>query len=155
MPDVEPRLKEKVECPCGACGRFGTPGGRIGHVRGCGCPRCRGRRNRRKGLEKQRVARKALGIAPQKFGDANEERWADAYFANEVKAGKQVGPVANWWLRVEAQVLSNEADFGDRRRPVRAVAMPEGWSDGLVVVRLSTWQTRIGPAIDEYYGTTA
>ncbi|HEV2928430.1 MAG TPA: hypothetical protein VGW74_07045 [Propionibacteriaceae bacterium] len=147
-------------CTLDACDLFGTLGrpdrdGRR-HVRGCGCPVCRGRRNRRSGQRKQRVARKALGVASQKFSDANEETWADQHFANEVKSGKQCGPVANWWRRVEAQVLANEADHGDRHRPVRAVAMPEGWgSDGLVVVRLSTWRDQIGPALDEFYGSTS
>lgn len=162
-------LKDKAHCECGHpecvdgmgnAGMFGALGrpdrnGRR-HARGCPCPSCRGRRNRRSGLSKQREARKALGVAPQKYGDTHEERWADTQFANEVKSGKQCGPVANWWRRVEAQVLANEADHGDRRRPVRAVAMPEGWgSDGLVVVRLSTWRDQIGPALDEFYGSAS
>lgn len=122
--DVEPNFRENVGdcegnrdrcnaegCPkYGSLGRAARDGGR--RVKGCGDPVAIGRRNRRSGLEKQSKARKALGIAPQKFGDANEERWVDAYFANEVKAGRQVGPVLNWWLRVEAQVLSNEATHG-------------------------------------------
>jgi hypothetical protein len=156
---VEPNFRAVDDCGCG-CGAFGTlrtrpwANGVVCVKRGCPCPRCRGKRNRQQGLRKQTVARKALGVAPQKFGDANEERWSDAYFANEVKAGKQVGPLLNWWRRVEAQVLSNEATFGDRRRPVRAVAMPEGWGqDGLVVVKLSTWREHIGPALDEFYGS--
>ncbi len=154
-------LKSKADCGCG-CGLFGTlkaPNrGGVQCVRGCSsCPSCRGKNNRRKGLRKQTEARKALGVAPTKFGDSNEERWVDAHFANEVKAGKQVGPVVNWWRRVEAQVLANEADHGDRRRPVRAVAMPEGWpkGEGLVVVRLSTWREQIGPALDEFYGSAS
>lgn len=150
--------KGSCECDLDACelfGRLGKPDkeGRR-HVRLCKCRGCGGRRNRTSGLKKQRVARKALGVPPQKFGDSNEERWADVHFANEVKSGKQCGPVANWWRRVEAQVLANEADHGDRRRPVRAVAMPEGWgSDGLVVVRLSTWREQVAPALDEFYGS--
>lgn len=125
------------------------------HPRGCSCRPCIGRRNRRSGLAKQRVARKALGIEPNKFGDSHEERWADQLFANEVKSGKQCGPVANWWRRVEAQVLANEASHGDRRRPVRAVAMPSDWSDGLVVVRLSAWREVVLPALEEFYGGAA
>lgn len=158
--NVEPNLKLKAQCECGldSCDLYGTLGrpDRTGlrHVRGCQCNHCRGKRNRTKGLTKQRAARKMLGVAPtSKFGDANEERWQDAHFANEVKSGKQVGPVLNWWRRVEAQVLATEADFGDRRRPVRAVAMPDGWGrDGLVVIRLSTWNTQVAPALDEFYG---
>ncbi len=158
MVDVTPMMKVKDPCPCGhaRCSKFGTPlAGKRGHVRGCPCPQCMGARNRKKGHAAQNVAQKALGVPRRKWGDTHEERWEDAYFANEVKAGAQVGPVKNWWRRVEAQVLHAEADFGDRRRSVRAVAMPDDFGgDGLVVVRLSTWQQHIGPALDEFYGTT-
>lgn len=157
-----PNLKAKADCECGleSCTLFGTLGrpdrNGLRHVRGCGCNGCRGRRNRRSGLRKQNTARKALGVVGQKFGDTNEERWADQLFANEVKSGKQCGPLANWWRKVEGQVLANEADHGDRRRPVRAVAMPEGWGDdGIVAVRLSTWREQIGPALDEFYGSAS
>lgn len=111
-----------------------------------------GRRNRRKGLSKQRTARKALGVAPSnKFGDANEENWKDPIFANEVKAGAQIKPAVTAWLRIEAQVKSNESDYGSLRKPCRAVLMPDGWSDGLVMVRLSTWEELIRPALEAYY----
>lgn len=148
---------ESCVCGCGLVGVLRTRTWKDGSrcVRGCKCARCRGANNRKKGLAKQNVARKALGVPASKFGDSNEERWADSYFANETKAGAQVGPVANFWLRVEKQVRANEATFGDDRRPVRAVAMPDGWSDGLVVVRLSTWRDLIGPALDEFYGSAS
>lgn len=156
----DPDFTGKGYCQCHTdeCDLFGSLGrpDRNGqrHVRGCRCRVCMGRRNRRGGLAKQRTARKALGVGSHKFGDANEELWADRYFANEVKSGKQCSVLVNWWRRVEAQVLANEADHGDRRRPVRAVAMPDGWGkDGLVVVKLSTWETHIGPALDEFYGS--
>lgn len=142
----------KGDCPCG-CDLYGNiTGGR--HVRGCACKQCMGRRNRRKGLKKQRDARKALGVAPShKFGDANEERW-QSMFANEVKAGAQIRPAVTAWLRIEEQVLSNEADFGGHRKPTRAVLMPDGWSDGLVMVRLSVWADLITPALEAFYGDT-
>lgn len=162
MTDVETFFKPdnfgSCECGCGAEGQFKRPwknGQRCVKLK-CRCPRCRGKNNRRSGLKKQGVARKALGIPGSKFGDSNEEKWQDTQFANEVKSGKQCGPLANWWAKVEKQVLANEPDFGGLRRPVRAVAMPEQWGDdGLVVVRLSAWQEHIGPALDEFYGSTA
>lgn len=111
-----------------------------------------GKRNRQKGLKKQREARKALGVAPShKFGDANEENWSDAIFQNEVKSGAQVKPAVTAWLRIEAQMQSNQTAHGSLRKPCRAVLMPDGWSDGLVMVRLSTWRDVIRPALDEYY----
>jgi hypothetical protein len=149
---TEPEAPRKGECPCG-CDLYGNiTNGR--HVRGCACNRCRGARNRRKGLSKQRTARKALGVAPSnKFGDANEENWKDPIFSNEVKAGKQIQPAVTAWLRIEAQVISNQSDFGSLRKPTRAVLMPDGWSDGLVMVRLSTWSELVAPALQAFYET--
>ena len=123
-------------------------------MRGCTskCPKCRGRRNRRSGLAKQNVARKALGVPGSKFGDANEERWQDNMFANEVKSGAQVGPVATFWARTEKQVQQNESDFGSPRLPARVVAMPQGWKGGIVMVRTETWAELIAPALEEFYG---
>lgn len=113
-----------------------------------------GARNRRKGLAKQRTARKKLGVAPShKHGDANEERW-NSMFANEVKSGAQIRAAVTAWDRIEKQVLSNAPDFGDRRKPTRAVLMPDGWSDGLVMVRLSVWSDLITPALEAFYGDT-
>ena len=145
----------KGDCACGKCGLFGTlRKNPEGHVRGCTCPKCMGQRNRRKGLKKQRDARKALGVAPShKFGDANEENWQDHLFANEVKAGAQIKPAVTAWQRIELQVQSNQIAVGSLKKPCRAVLMPDGWGkEGLVMVRLSTWQELIRPALDEYYG---
>jgi hypothetical protein len=145
-------------CKVTNCPLFGTLGkpARDGkrRIKGCGDPVARGRRSRRKGLKKQRDARKALGVAPShKFGDANEERWNDPIFANEVKSGKQIQPAVTAWLRIEKQVRSNEADFGSLRKPCRAVLMPDDWgSEGLVMLRLSVWRDYIAPALAEYYG---
>jgi hypothetical protein len=157
---VEPRLKpDPVECVCG-CGLASTlrskawNDGLGPHVRGCACPRCRGARNRRGGMAKQRAARKPLGIKAQRVGNGNEEYWDDPLFANEVKSGKQVGPLVNWWNRVQAQVQANQADFGSIRKPTRAVAMPPGWGNrGLVVVETETWRTLILPALEAMYGS--
>jgi hypothetical protein len=104
-------------------------------------------------LSKQRVARKALGVAPShKFGDANEENWGDALFANEVKAGAQIKPAVTAWQRIEAQVLSNQTAVGAIRKPCRAILMPDDWgNEGLVMVRLSTWSEIIRPALENYY----
>jgi len=142
---------EKSDCGCG-CGLFGRPN-KWGCVRGCTCRRCTGARNRRSGLAKQRTARKRLGVADGKFGSANEELWADALFRNEVKSGKFVMPAANAYLKIEQQVDANRPTFGDDGRPCRAVIMPFGWGEeGLVMVRLSTWERLIRPAMDAHYG---
>lgn len=162
----------KGNCQCGreACvdgmgnpGRFGTLGkadknGRQ-HVRGCadsGCDVCRGRRNRRGGLEKQRTARKQLGVKPNKFGDSNEERWESQFFADEVKSGKVVSPVLTWWLKASTQIAANQVDHGGLRKYPRVTLMPEGWGDkGLVVVELEAWRTLVAPALEEFYGSAS
>jgi len=146
------------KCTLPDCPKFGTLGrpARDGNrrVKGCSDPVARGRRSRVKGLSKQRTARKRLGVAPShKFGDGNEERWHDALFANEVKAGKQIQAAVTAWVRIEAQVRSNEADFGSIRKPARAVLMPDDWgNEGLVMMRLSAWEQLVKPAMNEYYG---
>lgn len=111
-----------------------------------------GARNRRKGLSKQSKARKKLGVGSQKFGDSNEEKWVDALFRNEVKAGKQIGPAVTAWSKIEAQVDANRPDVGDDGRPCRAVLMPDGWSDGIVMLRLEAWQQVVLPALNSFYG---
>jgi hypothetical protein len=155
MPTEQPVAQSvKGECGCG-CGRFGTLRKRPeGHVRGCTCPRCTGQRNRRSGLDKQRRARTHLGVAPShRFGDANEERWNDPLFANEVKSGAQCGPVANAWRRAEAQVIANRPDHGGAHKPTRVTWMPDGWGDrGLVTVTLATWDELVRPALEALYG---
>lgn len=151
---VEPIFKaEKVECPCG-CKTFGQIARGTGHVKTCPstCVKCRNKRNRRRGLAKQRTARKALGIATGP-GSANEETWGDNVFSNEVKSGRIANPAATAFLRIEGQVFAHRADHGDRMRPCRAVLMPDEWgSEGLVMVRLSTWTDLVRPALEHFYG---
>jgi len=145
-------------CTLNDCRLFGTLGrpGRDGkrRVRGCGDPVARGKNNRRKGLKKQRDARKRLGVAPSnKFGDSNEENWQGSFFANECKAGKQIQAAVNAWLRIEAQILSNDVAVGSRHKPARAVLMPNGWGkEGLVMIRLSAWEDIVAPAMLAFYG---
>ena len=124
----------KGDCACG-CGLFGTLRKRpVGHIRGCNCPKCRGKRNRSKGDAKARKARKALGITG--VNSRHEEVWGGAVRV-EVKAGAQIKPVATAFLRCEEQ--SEQArPIGDHR-PFMLVAMPDGWSEGVVVMRLAEY----------------
>lgn len=132
-------LKPKAECVCG-CGLFGTPLKRPeGHIRGCKCPRCMGKRNRAKGDSKARKARKALGIPG--VNSRHEEIWGGDIRV-EVKAGAQIKPVVTAFLKCEAQSEAARP-FGDHR-PFMMVAMPDEWSDGLVVMRLSAYTRHHG-----------
>lgn len=140
---TESNLKAKADCACG-CGLFGTPRKRPeGHIRGCVCARCRGQRNRSKGDAKARKARKALGI--EGVNSRHEELWGGA-IRLEVKAGAQIKPVFTAYLRCEIQ-SEQHRPIGDPR-PFALVAMPDGTSDGLIVMRLSQFVklTGIQPA---------
>ena len=130
-------IKEK--CTNDSCPVFGTLGkpSRDGkrRVKGCGDPVARGKRNRSKGDSKARKARKALNIAGA--NTRHEEHWGGA-LRIEVKAGKQIQPIYTKFLMAEQQSKNGSA-LGDIR-PFAMVAMPEGTSDGIVLMRLSEFQ---------------
>ena len=129
----------KGDCACG-CGLFGTLRKRPeGHIRGCNCAKCRGKRNRQKGDSKARQARKALGITG--VNSRHEEVWGGAIRV-EVKAGAQVKPVVTAFLRCEIQ-SEQHRPVGDTR-PFMLVVMPDGAKDGFVVMRLSDYTTHHG-----------
>lgn len=116
------------------------------------CNSCRGRRNRRSGLAKQRAARKALGVPRARVAaaESNEESWR-GIFRWEIKSGQLARSAATRYLEAEKQAEANKA-VGDTR-PFAAGLMPHGWgSEGLVVVRLSVWKNHVGPALDAYWG---
>jgi hypothetical protein len=118
-------------CPkFGLLGRVSRDGKR--RVKGCGDPVARGKRNRSKGDSKARRARKMLGIAGA--NTRHEELWGGALRV-EVKAGAQIEPIATRFRAAEAQSQAQRA-IGDHRAFV-LVAMPDGESDGLCVLRLS------------------
>ena len=118
-------------CPkFGLLGRVSRDGKR--RVKGCGDPVARGKRNRSKGDSKARRARKMLGIAGA--NTRHEELWGGALRV-EVKAGAQIEPIATRFRAAEAQSQAQRA-LGDHRAFV-LVAMPDGESDGLCVLRLS------------------
>ena len=123
-------------CTLEACPKFGLLGraSRDGkrRVKGCGDPVARGKRNRAKGDSKARRARKMLGIAGA--NTRHEELWGGAVRV-EMKAGAQVSPIVTRYKNAEQQSEQHRA-IGDIR-PFVLVAMPDGESDGLCVVRLS------------------
>lgn len=120
-------------CPkFGALGREARDGKR--RVKGCGDPVARGRRNRSKGDSKARRARKKLGLAATgNAGTRHEEHWG-GMFRVEVKAGVQVGPIATRFLAARAQSEASKS-LGDVR-PFAMIAMPDGMSDGIVLMSL-------------------
>lgn len=126
----------REKCSVAGCPLFGTLGrpDRQGRrrVRGCGDPSARGRRNRTKGDSKARRARKKLGLGGHLT--RHEENWG-GYFRTEIKAGAQVGPIATRFQLAKAQSDAAKA-LGDIR-PFIMVAMPDGTTDGIVLMSLS------------------
>ena len=128
----------REKCSFGECPKFGTLGreSRDGkrRVAGCGDPVARGKRNRTKGDNKARRARKKLGLsATGNAGSRHEEHWS-GLFRVEAKAGKQVGPIATRFYLAKAQSEASKS-FGDIR-PFAMIAMPDGKSDGIVLMTL-------------------
>lgn len=109
-------------------------------VRECTCYSCRGRRNRTKGKRTQRTARKGLEkvfqtpAGPSVTATANEETWR-LPVRTEVKSGGTAKTVDTFYRNTKTQSDVHKA-IGDAR-PFVAVAMPDGTSDGLAVIRLS------------------
>lgn len=100
-------------------------------MKGCGDPVARGKRNRTKGDSKARRARKVLGIAGA--NTRHEEHWG-GLLRVEVKAGAQVQPIATRFDAARAQ--SNAARALGDVRLFAMVAMPDGSSDGVVLMSL-------------------
>lgn len=128
----------KDKCSAAGCPLYGNLGkvNRDGsrRIKGCGDPTARGKRNRSKGDSKARKARKALGIGG--VNSRHEELWGGDIRV-EVKAGAQVKPLATRYFLAEQQSEAARP-MGDVR-PFALIAMPDGMSDGLVVMRLSAF----------------
>lgn len=105
------------------------------------CRRCLGKRSRRRGMDKQRSARKALEAlsatdAAKFMGQlGNEESWSGLPLRVEVKSGAQCNPIWTKYAAAEAQSENSRA-IGDAK-PFVMVAMGTRTTDGLVLVRLS------------------
>lgn len=125
------------------CPRTGEP------KRACKCPTCIGRRNKRKGQRKQSQVRKVLNLKPEQWRGrtGNEETWNASNLRFEVKAGKQVEPVATRYLSARQQSDANRA-LGDNR-PFCFVACPDG-SQPLVVVRADELADVVAAFVEEW-----
>lgn len=159
MRDVTPITKEsqlnpgeKVPCGCG-CGAVGVlkkapmkDGKRHAKIV-CRCSRCIGRKNRTGGLQKQRMARRALGIPDAKFGTqlSNEESWRHPTFRCEVKSGQLARSVDTQYRKAAKQADANKA-IGDAR-PLLFALMPAGSPSGYVMLQLATWQSVVVPLL--------
>jgi hypothetical protein len=140
----------REKCNLDGCPKFGTLGrpSRDGkrRVKGCNDPVARGKRNRTKGDSKARRARKKLGLsATGNAGTRHEEHWG-GLFRVEVKAGAQVGPIATRFMAAHAQSNASKS-LGDVR-PFAMIAMPDGLSDGIVLMTLEEFAELIMVVVD-------
>jgi hypothetical protein len=139
------------ECGCG-CGVYGTlkkpsRDGTQCVARKCSCRRCIGRASKRKGQRKQAKAVAALGIPRSSIHPGHEEFLPGAVRV-EVKAGAQIKPAVTAFLKCEAQSEAARP-IGDHR-PFVAVAMPDGMSDGVAMVRLSQLHEFVAAMVDNW-----
>jgi hypothetical protein len=127
------QLGNSLKCPLfGNLGRPAKDGKR--RVKGCKDPVAVGKRNRAKGDNKARKARKALGLVG--VNSRHEEHWGGD-FRCEVKAGVQIQPIETRFKLAEMQSQMSRP-LGDIR-PFVMVAMPDGVNDGIALMRLSTF----------------
>jgi hypothetical protein len=120
------------------------------------CASCLGARNKNKGQQKQRLARRALetlfAAPPPRYRTqtSNEETWYHLPVLAEVKSGQQVLPL--WTRFLVAEVGENDADGRDRRPVVvRAPRVDVGRGfrpDALLAFRLSSAATILDAAAD-------
>ena len=103
----------------------------------CDCRTCINRRNRSKGRRKQNLARKKLNIPNNRFhgADAHEENWSTGLRV-EVKAGKQVNPLATVFYKSKQQSDVSHRAFGGMGKPFIQVSMPDGTTKGIVSFQL-------------------
>lgn len=146
MTQVEPNFNPKVDCPCG-CGLFGAPlkkehrdGTR--HVRGCQCPRCKGRNVKRAaGNRERRIARRVggersiLSGALSGYDIAVPLRGGGILVIEETTNASITKGVDRWWAgkgvsSKVARILAHRGGIAALRMP-RLTVMPTADFDAL------------------------
>lgn len=115
----------------------------------------RAKNNRNKGRRKQNLARKKLKIPNTKFRSmmGHEESWLGQVRV-EVKAGKQVQTLWTKFKAAKQQSDENNTSIGNNK-PFIFVAMPDGTTDGMVVMELDKLEETVFALLetwDEYEG---
>ena len=106
--------------------------------------------NRNNGRTKQELARKLLKVPDNQNGriPADEEDWnSDVLF--EVKAGKQVDPIATKFYSCESQSQEFIDTLGTKK-PFAMIAMPNGTGDGMLVCRLSELENVVAGLMENW-----
>jgi len=118
------RAAPNPECSCG-CGVVNLKTQlKTGHVVGCACPSCRGRRNRRKGQKGQAKMHRRLG--GEGFTPTNEESarpyHVECLVMPESKVGGQIP--ASWDKFVSSEFFRRALSQSERAVPFGSGALP-------------------------------
>lgn len=147
---VESNLKPSPEpcgCGCGLVGQLRVRPWRDGVVcvkRGCSCKRCLGKRSRKKGDDKARTARKALGIPG---ANTRHEELLGGGVRWEAKAGAQIQPM--WTAFLKAWAQSEQARAIGDHRPFVMTAAPDNTREQLFACRLSDLPEVVAALIEQ------
>lgn len=140
-------------CGCGIEGVYRTKTWRdqTRCVRLCKCLRCRGSRNRTRGLDRQSKAAKALAVPQVGAMRPGEESCWPGTVRVEVKSGAQCRPAETAYRKAEAQA-ENARAIGDNR-PL--VVIIDGQSHGehygpIVMFRLKQIESVVTGLAEQY-----
>lgn len=140
MVDVaDPVFKAQGPCGCGdeSCTAWGTykrdnNDGTRCVSRQCKCRRCRGRQNRKRGIDKQRKATKQLGLSHGQFAGTHEEALQGPVVTEHKADARHAKPIATAYRRMRAQ--SDAARSIGDVRPFVASSTAPGSSQTLYTV---------------------
>jgi len=115
-------------CPCLRCDIIGSKLTKHGHLVGCSCPSCMGRRNRRRGQAAQAKGHRALGGTG--FTPSHEESTGGYPIVVQVehKTGQQVP--ANFYRFIETDWFRRALSQAQRAVRVGDGSMPSVMIDG-------------------------
>lgn len=144
----------QAKCGTAGCPKYGTLGrparDDLRRVKGCGDPVARGKRSKRKGQRKQAMAAKALGIPRTSTMHPGHEEFFPGTVRVEVKAGAQIKPAVTAYLKMRGQADASQA-IGDNR-PFVGVAMPDGATYGVLLVRTDELEAFIVAMVEQLFG---
>lgn len=118
--EVQPPWATWPECPCG-CGHEGLKLTRAGHVKGCACRSCTGKRNRKKGQAAEARRHRSLGGV----GTTPRDELAHCYSLNittEDKTGAQIP--AKFISFVHSETARHWFRQAEKKLPVGNDALP-------------------------------
>lgn len=155
MSDVQPRLKEKVECPC-ECGTFGTPKKKIArdglrHVARCPCKRCRAPRFKQNATRRESRIAKDTGGSREPLSGAlsGVDGRSGLHVWEETSARDVVRTAEKWWLSKGVQ--DKVARLMKQRGVARHLILSWGprLKPQIVITPYDDWASMVKPADED------